>query len=80
MSFASHKDRNAEAAEAAPVEAEDRDPATKYPAPAPNWRRAWTDGVPFLDDPPEGCKRIHTATAIESRTSKLRGPCASGKP
>jgi len=47
---------DAKAAEAAPVEIEDRNLAAKYPAPAPNWRRAWTEGGPFLDDPPEGCK------------------------
>ncbi|MBC6408505.1 MAG: transposase [Rhodobacteraceae bacterium] len=61
-----------EAAEAALTEVEDRDPVTKYPAPSPNWRRAWTEGIPFLDDPPEGRKRIHTATAIEAQTSKPR--------
>ena len=56
----------------APVEVEDRDLAAKYPAPAPNWRRTWTGGIPFLDDPPEGRKPIHTATAIEAQTSKPR--------
>jgi len=61
---------DAEAAEAAPVEVEDRDLVAKYPAPAPNWRRARTEGIPFLDDPPEGRKPIHTATAIEAQTSK----------
>ena len=63
---------DAESAEAAPVEVEHRDPGAKYPAPAANRRRAWTEGLPFLDDPPEGRKRIHTATAIQARTSKLR--------
>ena len=63
---------DAEAAEAAPVEVEDRDPVAKYPAPAANRRRDWTEGVPFLDDPPDGRKPIHTATEIEARTSKLR--------
>ena len=61
-----------EAAEAALAEVEDRDPVAEYPTPSPNWRRTWTEGVPFLDDPPEGRKRIHTATAIEARTSKPR--------
>ncbi|MBC6408582.1 MAG: transposase [Rhodobacteraceae bacterium] len=54
----------------APVEVEDHDPVAKYPA--ANWRRARTEGIPFLDDPPEGRKPIHTATAIEARTSKRR--------
>ena len=63
---------DAEAAEAVLTEVEDHDPVAKYPAPAPNWRRAWTGGIPFLDDPPEGRKRIHTATVIEAQTSKPR--------
>jgi len=63
---------DAEAAEAGPVEVEDRDLAAKYPVPAPNWRRAWTEGIPLLDDPPEGRKRINTATVIEAQTSKSR--------
>jgi len=63
---------DAEAAEAAPVEVEDRDLVAKYPVPAPNWRLAWTGGIPFLDDSPEGRKPIHTATVIEARTSKPR--------
>jgi len=45
-----------EAAEAALTEVEGRNLAAKYPVPAPNWRRAQTEGVPFLDDPPEGRK------------------------
>jgi len=86
MSFASYKDRNAvavvlkavstavgaEAAEAALAEVEDRNLAAKYPVPAPNRRRAWIEGIPLLDDPPERRKPIHTATAIEVQTSKLR--------
>jgi len=35
-------------------------------------QRAWTEVIPFLDDPPEGRKRINIATAIEARTSKPR--------
>jgi len=62
----------AEAAEAALAEVEDRDLAAKYPVSAPNWRRAWTGGIPFLDDPPEVRKPIHTATVIEAQTSKPR--------
>ena len=68
MSFASDKDRkavavalkavytavDAAAAEAAPAEFEDSDPAAKYPAIAPSRRRAWNEVIPFLDDPPEG--------------------------
>jgi len=73
MSFADHKDRGAvdgEAAKAAPVEVEHRDPVAKYPASAPNRRRVWTEGLPFLGDPPEGRERRHTATAIEAQPSK----------
>lgn len=86
MSFASYKDRkavatalkaiytaiDATAAEAALAEFEQRDLATKYPAIAPSWRRAWSEVIPFLDYPPEVRRLIYTTNAIEALNSKIR--------
>jgi len=81
MSFASHKDRNAEAAKAAPVEVEDRDPVAKYPA--PNWRRAWRGGSRSSTTRPRGRSRSTPRPPSGRRLRPLgsgRGPCASGRP
>ena len=86
MSFASYKDRkavaaalkavytaiDAEASEAALTEFEESDLATKYPAIAPSWRRAWNEVIPFLDYPPEVRRLIYTTNAIEALNSKIR--------
>ena len=83
MSFASCKDRkaaaalkaictavDAEAAEPAPAEFEESDLARRHPAIAPGWRRAWNEGIPFLDHPPEVRRLICTTNAIEALSSK----------
>ena len=86
MSFASYKDRkaiatalkaiytavDAEAAEAALLDFEESELATKYPAIAPSWRRAWNEVIPFLDYPPEVRRLIYTTNAIEALNSKIR--------
>ena len=86
MSFASYKDRKAvaaalkaiytaidtTAAEAALSEFEQSNLATKYPAIAPSWRRAWNEVIPFLDYPPEVRRLIYTTNAIEALNSKIR--------
>ena len=86
MSLASCKDRtavavalkavytavDAVAAQLALAEFEDSDLARQYPAIAPNWRRAWNEGIPFLDDPPEVRRLICTTNAIEALTSRIR--------
>lgn len=86
MSFASYKDRkavaaalkevytavDAKAAQAALAEFEDGDLATRYPAIAPSWRRAWNEVIPFLDYPPEVRRLIYTTNAIEALNSKIR--------
>lgn len=86
MSFASYKDRktvgtalkavytaaDATAAEAVLAEFEQSDLATKYPAIAPSWLRAWNEVIPFLDYPPEVRRLIYTTNAIEALNSKIR--------
>ena len=61
-----------EAAEAALAEFEETDLATRYPAIAPSWRRAWNEVIPFLDYPPEVRRLIYTTNAIEALNSKIR--------
>ena len=63
---------DADAARLALAEFEGSDLAKRYPAIAPNWRRAWNEVIPFLDYPPEVRKLIYTTNAIEALNSKIR--------
>ena len=63
---------DAVAAQLALAEFEDGDLARQYPSIAPSWRRAWNEGIPFLDDPPEVRRLICTTNAIEALTSNIR--------
>jgi putative transposase len=64
---------DATAAEAALAEFEQSDLATKYPAIAPSWQRAWSEVIPFLDYPPDVRRSmIYTTNAIEALNSKIR--------
>ncbi len=44
----------------------------RYPAIAPNWRRAWNEVIPFPDHPPEVRGLIRTTNAIGTFNSKIR--------
>ena len=59
-------------AEAALAGFEGSDLATRYPAIAPSWRRAWTEVIPFLNFPPGVRRLIYTTNAIEALNSKIR--------
>lgn len=86
MNFASYKDRktvaaalkaiytavDADAAELALAEFEESDLASRYPAIAPSWRRAWNEVIPFLDYPPEVRRLVYTTNSIEALNSKSR--------
>lgn len=47
--------------------------ATRYPAIAPSWRRAWAEVIPFLDDPPEVRRLIYITDVIDKREVGFRG-------